>query len=166
MAQPPLLLRRHSLIPMVKSAEDRRGDQLGAPDDRSIGLGLWNRRVAIESLVRPSYMVVVFDELTQQPLQVALAQDDHMIQKLSAKGAPESFDDQILSRRPVRNPHLLDVAGVEELPHPAAIDAVVVEEEISRLLAVGHGFPQLLNHPAHRRVGRDRVVNDFAATVM
>jgi hypothetical protein len=41
-----------------------------------------------------------------------------MVQKLSAKGAPESFDEQILPRRPVRNPYLLDAAGVQELPHP------------------------------------------------
>jgi len=44
----PLLLRHHWLIPMVQSAEDQRGDQLGGPDDRSIGLGLWNRRIAVE----------------------------------------------------------------------------------------------------------------------
>ena len=138
-----LLLRRHPLVAMVKSAQDRRGDQLGRPGDRSIGLGLWNRRIAVEALVRPSDMVVVFYELLQQSLQVALAQDDHMIQKLSAKGAPESLDERILPRRPVRNPHLLDAAGVQELPHPAAIDAVVVEEEISRLLAVS-AVPALL----------------------
>jgi hypothetical protein len=34
--------------------------------------------------MRPGSMVVLLDELPQQPLQVALAQDDHMIQKLSA----------------------------------------------------------------------------------
>ena len=50
-------------------------------------------------------------------------------------------------------------------PTPLAIDAVVVEEEKSRLLAVGHGFPQLLNHPTHGRVGCDRKVNDLPATV-
>ena len=69
---------------MMQSAQDRRGDQLGGPDDRSISLRLQNRRVAIESLMRPGSMVVLLDELPQQPLQVALAQDDHMIQKLSA----------------------------------------------------------------------------------
>ncbi len=125
---------------MVQSAENRRGDQLGGPGDRSISLRLRNRRVAIQALMGPGDMVVLSDELPQQSLQVALAQDDHMVQKLSAKGAPESFDERILPRRPVRNPHLLDAAGVQELPHPAAIDAVVIEEEISRLLAVRHGF--------------------------
>jgi hypothetical protein len=55
---------------MVKSAQDRRGDQLGTAGDWSIGLGLGNRRAAIESLVRPSDMVVVFDERPEQSLQV------------------------------------------------------------------------------------------------
>ena len=69
---------------MMQSAQDRRGDQLGTAGDRSTCLRLRNRRVAIETLVRPGSMVVLLDELPQQPLQVALAQDDHMIQKLSA----------------------------------------------------------------------------------
>ena len=60
----PLLLCRHPLIAMVQSAQ--------------------NRRVAIESLVRPGRMVVCLDEFPQQSLQVALAQDGHMVQKLSA----------------------------------------------------------------------------------
>ena len=80
----PLPLRRHPLIAMMQSAQDRRGDQPGGAGDRSIGLRLGNRRVAIESLVRPGRMVVLLDEFPQQSLQVALAQDDHVVQKLSA----------------------------------------------------------------------------------
>jgi len=80
----PLLLRRHSLIPMVQSAQDLRGDQLGGPGNRSISLRLRNRRVAIQALMGPGDMVVLLDELPQQPLQVVLPQDDHMVQKLSA----------------------------------------------------------------------------------
>ena len=48
----------------------------------------------------------------------------------------------------------------------SAMDAVVVEKEISRLPAVGHGFPQLLNHPSHRRIGCDRKMNDLPAAVV
>jgi len=55
---------------MVKSAEDRRRDQLGEAGDWSIGLGLRSRRAAIESLVRPGSVVVLLDEFPQQSLQV------------------------------------------------------------------------------------------------
>ena len=51
---------------------------------RQADVALGNRAVATEALVRPGDMVAVVDELPQQTLQVALAQDDHMIQKLSA----------------------------------------------------------------------------------
>ena len=69
---------------MMQPAEDRRGDQLGGAGDRNISLRLRNRRIAVESLVRPGNMAVVFDELPQQPLQVALSQDDHVVQNLPA----------------------------------------------------------------------------------
>ena len=36
---------------MVQSAEDRRGDQLGGAADRSTGLRLRNRRIAVEALI-------------------------------------------------------------------------------------------------------------------
>ena len=67
----------------MQTAEDRRGDQLGGAGDWSSGLRLWNRRVALEALVRSSDMVVLFDELPQQSLQMALAQDDHVVQELA-----------------------------------------------------------------------------------
>jgi hypothetical protein len=41
---------------MVKPAEDRRRDQLGEAGDRSIGLGLGNRRAAIQALVRKNML--------------------------------------------------------------------------------------------------------------
>ena len=62
---------------MMKAAEDRRGDQLRGAGGRSIGLRLRKRRIAIESLVRPGDMVVVFDKLPQQSLQVALTVSMH-----------------------------------------------------------------------------------------
>ena len=80
----PLSLGRHSLIAMMQSAQDRRGDQFGGTSDRSIGLGLGNRRVASKSLVGSGSVVVVPDELSQQSLQMALAQDDHVVQNLPA----------------------------------------------------------------------------------
>ena len=56
---------------MVQSAEDRRRDQPGGPGDRSLGLGLGNRRVAIETLVRPGGMVVCLDGFPHESLQMA-----------------------------------------------------------------------------------------------
>ena len=69
---------------MMQATEDWRGDPLGGAGDWSIGLGLWNRRIAVEALVRPGRMVVLLYEFPQQPIQVALAQDDHVVQELSA----------------------------------------------------------------------------------
>jgi len=116
--------------------------------------------------MRPRRMVVVLDKLPKQSLQVALAQDDHKVQKFATEGSHKPLHERILPGTTIGSSYFFDVAGVEELPHATAIDAVVVEEEKSRLLAVRHGLPQLLNHPSHGRVGCDRKMNDLLATVM
>ena len=121
---------------MVQSAEDRRGDQFGGAGDRSIGLGLGKRRVAGQALVRPGRMVIFLDEFPQQPLQMALPQDDHVIQKLSAQGSDEPLDERVLPGTPIGGPHVLDVAGLKELLHAIAIDPVIIPEDESRLLAL------------------------------
>ncbi len=58
-------LRRHSLIPMMQSAKDRSGDQLGRAGNVGISLLLRNRPLAVQTLVRPNNMVILLDELAQ-----------------------------------------------------------------------------------------------------
>ena len=57
--------RRHSLIPMMQSAKDRRGDQPGRAGNRNISLLLRNRGLAVHTLVRPRNMVILLNELAQ-----------------------------------------------------------------------------------------------------
>ena len=82
-----------------------------------------NRRVPIQALMGSCDVIKLFDELSQQPFKVTLAEHDHMIEHLAPQGADESLDERILPRAAVRSPHLLDAAGVQELSHPAAIDS-------------------------------------------
>jgi len=44
-------------------------------------------------------VIILFDELSQQPFKVTLAKHDHMIEHLSPQGSDESLDERIYLRR-------------------------------------------------------------------
>src|SRR6516164_2410137 len=50
----------------------------------------------------------------------------------------------------------------EKPAHLVSVDSVVVTEQIAVLLTKGHRFPQLLDHPGHRRMRRHSQVLDLA----
>ena len=59
----------------MKTAEHRHRDNLAFARWR-----LGQRRVSGQSLVRTGGVIVVFDELAQEPLQVSLIQHDDVVQ--------------------------------------------------------------------------------------
>ena len=57
-----------------------------------------NRRVTLQALVGSCHVIILFDELSQQPFKVTLAEHDHMIEHLSPQGSDESLHERICLR--------------------------------------------------------------------
>ena len=72
-----------SNVLVVEAAEDGQASEVG----RTIGLGWafgWDRGLATEAFMGSSHVVVLFDELLQEPLDVMLVEHDHVVAKLIA----------------------------------------------------------------------------------
>ncbi len=84
---------------MVQSADARQGDDLGAGQGPSFGLpaawGVADRRVDALS-------VVVVDVLAEKTSQMALAEHDYVVEKLSANAAHGALSYPVLPRVPER----------------------------------------------------------------
>src|SRR6516162_6911443 len=50
--------------------------------------------------------------------------------------------------------------------HLVSVQSVVVTEQIAGLLTKRHGFPQLLDHPSHRRMRRHSKMHDLATRMI
>jgi len=85
-----------SAIGVVESAEHGRGDELRGASELW-RLGVRNGRVAVEALMRPLGVIIGLDEFGEQPLEMALVQDDHVVEQFTPERADEAFDEQ--SRR-------------------------------------------------------------------
>ena len=82
-------------------------------------------------------MVVIFDELREQQLEVHTIQDDDMIEKFPSESSNESLDIWILPRAAIGRPDLLDTATLQKGTHTVSVDTVVVPKEISRMPSEG-----------------------------
>ena len=125
-----------------------------------------NRRVPIQALVGSCDVIKLFDELSQQPFKVTLAEHDHMIEHLSPQGSDESLDERILPRTSIGCADFRDVTTVQKCSYSVTIDAVIVPEEIRGLSAKGHRFTELLDDPIHVRMSCDREVHDLTSAVI
>lgn len=92
-----------------------------------------NRRVAVQALMGSCDVIILFDELSQQPFKVTLAQHDHMIEHLSPQGSDESLHERILPRTSIGSPNFRDVTSVQKRSYAVAVEAVIIPEEISWL---------------------------------
>ena len=133
-------LCRDSLVPMVQAAANRERDQ-PARSVNWLGLLMVDRRVTVQPLVRTSNVVVIVDELIEQPLEMALVQHDDVVEKLAAQGSDKSLDEWIPPWTPEPRANFLDSAVVKESVNSLAVDPVVAPEHVTRLLSEGHGLP-------------------------
>lgn len=94
-----------------------------------------------------------------------LTEHDDVMEELPAQGSEKPFDVGILPRTPVSRAHFLNAAGIEEPPDFVAVDAVVVTEEVSRLVTEGRSLPELLNDPGHGRMVGGREMNHLSVAM-
>lgn len=81
---------------MVQAAQHRNGDKLALARRR-----LGPRCFSGKSLMRASDVIVVLDELPQEPLQVSVVQHGDVIQELLPEGPDEALGVRILPGTPV-----------------------------------------------------------------
>ncbi len=111
-------------------------------------------------------VIMLLDELSQQPFKETLAEHDHMIEHISPQGSDESLHERILPRTSIGSPNFLYATTVQKRSYSVAVDAVIVPEEILGLQAKGHRFTQLLDDPIHVRMSCHREVHDLTSTVI
>ena len=110
-------------------------------------------------------MVVVVDELRQDPPQVALADGDQVVEALLAGGPHPAFRDRVRTGRLNRGPQALDSQAGGALAEVGAPDPVTVMDQISRLAVPGCGFDQLPPDPCGGWMGGQLEVDKLTTPV-
>jgi hypothetical protein len=112
-------------------------------------------------------VVVVGQELLDHPFQVAGAEDQQVVEQLSASGKDEPLRDRVRPRRPVGQPQDFHALGAEDLIESGGeLGIAVTEQELGLHGAVLHlpgQVPGLLGHPLASRTGADAAEVDLAA---
>jgi hypothetical protein len=109
--------------------------------------------------------VIEVDVAQQTSAQVALMQDDDVVQTLAAQGADQSLGVRILPRAPRRRGHLFDPQASHTPAEPGAVDAVTITDQLMGCRIERKRFDDVLCGPLSRRVCSDVEMNDPAALV-
>jgi hypothetical protein len=110
-----------------------------------------NRSIAIEREMCPG-SVVVFEVAGQNPNQVILVDDDHMIETLTSDRADQPFNERILPRGPKGGHDLLDIHVLNALPEVLAVNAVTISKQKAWCFVIRERFDDLLSGPPSGRV--------------
>ena len=106
---------------------DRRADDRGATGGRRS----W--RTSAERAVR-TLAVVVIEEDTQDPLELARSEDQHPVEALRPHGAHEALSVSVRSRRPGRSPYHPDAVAAEDLVEAGEELRVAIMDQEPRVL--------------------------------
>jgi hypothetical protein len=107
--------------------------------------------------------VVIAHILLKEPLEVAFAQYDNMIQALAANTADEALHVGILPRRTRSDDHLVNPHVPDALLKDRAIDAVPIASQMLRSSLPGKRLNDLLCSPLRRGVFRNVEMYDAPA---
>src|SRR2546430_8469450 len=107
-------------------------------------------------------MMVILEVPGQEPPEMSLVQNDHMVQAFTTDTPDEPLDVRILPWTPGGDHDLLDPHMLYPLPKGSAIDAVPITQEIPRGLIPRKGFHHLLSRPCGSGVLRDVEMYDAA----
>jgi hypothetical protein len=122
------------------------------------------RRVARQRQVRPC-LVIVGQKLFDCLQEVALVEDEQVIEALPPQRAEKTLDIWVLPRRPRRGDDLLDVQRTQAVPHLFAIGAVPVPDQVLWHRVEGEGLAQLPRYERGRRM-RGHVDVDAATALV
>src|SRR4029077_14188172 len=112
------------------------------------------RTIHVQGSVRTPVMIIL--EVTgQQPPEMALVQDDHVVQAFAADTHDQPLDVRILPRTPWGDHDLLDPHVSYTLPKESPGDTITVAQEIARGLVPREGVDHRLGGPLRGGVFRD-----------
>ena len=109
--------------------------------------------------------MVILEVTLQDPFQVVLIENDHVVQIIAADTADAPLDVRILPRAPGCCDHFFDEETVHTAVKTLAIDRISVTKRVARCGIPGEGFDHLLCDPLGRRVLRDIKVENLTTLV-
>jgi hypothetical protein len=110
-------------------------------------------------------MVVILDVLGQEPPQMSLVQDNHVVQAFTANTPDQPFDVGVLSRTPGGDYHFFDPYILHPLPKRGAVDMISVSQEIPWRLVPGECVHDLLRGPRRGGMLSDGNMDDPSAVM-
>ena len=150
-----------ALVPMMESADFWHRNN--SPHVRRLD-GARNRRVLLQSQVRPAPMIVVHETL-QVTVQAPFAEHDYVVQALAANGADDPFDISSLPGRTRCGQHLFDPHSFNLIHEIFPEDPVAITQQVAGRGVPGKGFAELLRGPLRRGISGDGKVENPAAVV-
>jgi hypothetical protein len=109
--------------------------------------------------------MIIAEVFGQEPPQMSLMQDDHVIEAFAADTPNEPLDERSLPRTPRGDHYLFDPQLLYPLPKRGTIDAVPIAQEIPRGLVPREGINDLLGGPLRRGMLSDVEV-DYATSMV
>src|SRR5712692_9835426 len=123
-----------------------------------------DRRRKFKTAVWP-IEVVIGCKLPEHSYQVALVEDNDVVQAFSPQGPRQSLRDRVGLRRPIRSPDPNHAKSGEPGVEVFAVDVVAVVDQVARLSAPGSCIDQLLPDPGRGGIGGDVQVHEFTPAV-
>jgi len=111
------------------------------------------------------FAVVVGDVVREKPPEVAVAENDYVIEELTPTGSHPSFGKPVLPGTAVRRAYGLDPKVSDRGGNLRREDRVAIVDEKGKGDVQGECLPQLLDRPARRRTRRD-VEMDQSSAIM
>jgi hypothetical protein len=109
--------------------------------------------------------MIIVEIFGQEPSQISLVQNDHVIQAFAADTPDQPFDVGVLPRTPRRDAHVFDPHVPHPLPKRAAVDTVAVPQEIARRLVPRECLHDLLRRSRCRGMLSDVNMDDPPAVM-
>src|SRR5664280_366033 len=126
-----------------------------APGTRRWDQGQTGVRTPLPDALVRSGTIEVRDIRAQHPPQLALVQNNHVIQALTAKAPKESLTESIRPRSQVRRAQYFNPTPRRHPGEHRTEFRVIVADKVGGTLVEGRGLAQLLGHPGIRGVPSD-----------
>jgi len=144
---------RSACVSVVEATQDRDGADIAARGDpRGHGRALLGSPLP-QALMGPN-RVAVRHVFVEDASQLALTQDDDVVEARAPDAAEEALAGRVLARCPIRRPYLRDAACCDNVGEGFAKRAVVVADEVPGQLPEWRGLAPRLGDPRVGRVAR------------
>jgi hypothetical protein len=109
--------------------------------------------------------VIVVEVRRENPLQVSIVENDHVVKTFSANRSDHAFTVGVLPRRSGCGENFFNAHVLHTILKVRAVAAIAIPDEIRRRLIPGKRFRDLLSRSACRGIRRDVEVDHSTAIV-